>query len=167
MAQKVFITNNNLATFICPQCEKTRTVDVSKYKNLAQAAKVKVKCSCGHAYSVELDKRKHYRRETSLTGVYIHIVSSLGTDFSEEVGKGIMTVQDLSRSGLRFKLNVAPTFAVGDKLLLEFRLDDKKRSLIKKEVSIRSIKGLIIGTEFTHLDPSDSSDRAIGFYLLN
>lgn len=166
MAQKVFIGSNNMATFVCPQCEKSRTVDVSRYQNLERASKVKIRCSCGHTYSVELDKRKHYRKETQLTGMYIHIVSSLGDNFSEEVGKGIITVLDLSRTGLRFKLNVPPSFGPGDKLMLEFRLDDAKRTLVRKEVVIRNIRELVAGAEFTHHDPSDPSEKAIGFYLM-
>ena len=31
MPQKVFITSNNTATFVCPQCGNTSIVDVSKY----------------------------------------------------------------------------------------------------------------------------------------
>ena len=31
MTQKVFITSNNTATFVCPQCGNTSIVNVAKY----------------------------------------------------------------------------------------------------------------------------------------
>ncbi|MBW2219391.1 MAG: hypothetical protein JRF40_07875, partial [Deltaproteobacteria bacterium] len=56
-----------------------------------------------------------------------------------------MTVTDLSRSGLRIKLNSPQDLVRGAKLNLEFILDDKQRSVVNKEVIVRSIKNLSIG----------------------
>ncbi len=41
MEEKVYITDTNMATFICPQCKKTLTVNVSKYAQIEQTVKVK------------------------------------------------------------------------------------------------------------------------------
>ena len=73
-----------------------------------------------------------------------------------------MTVTDISRTGLRIKLNFSQDFAPGDKLKLEFTLDDRQRSLIKKEVVVRSVKGLSVGVEFFHAEHYDQ----LGPYLL-
>jgi hypothetical protein len=166
MLEKVFVNENNIAVFICPECKKSRNVDVSKYKNLCKASKIKCNCPCGHSYNAILEKRKHYRKQTNLPGIYVNIVSSIGTNFLEEVGRGTLRVTDISRTGIQFTLNIQHDFSINDKILVEFRLDDKQKTLIKKEVIIKNINGLKIGAEFLSIDPSDPSDKAIGFYLL-
>jgi len=54
---------------------------------------------------------------------------------------------------------------LGDKIIVEFHLDDKNRSLIKKECIIKKDFGFEFGIEFISVHPSDPSDRAIGFYM--
>jgi len=73
-----------------------------------------------------------------------------------------MTITDLSRSGLRIKLNFPQKLEPGDKLDLEFTLDDKLRSVVKKEVIVRSVKDLSIGLEFVYSEHFDK----LGPYLL-
>jgi len=166
MLEKVFISDDNIAIFICPECKKTKNVDISRHKNLDKAYKIKCTCPCGHVYNAILEKRKHYRKETDLPGIYITIISSLGADFVEEVGRGTLRVTDISRSGLQLTLKMKRSFSIGDKIAVEFKLDDRRNTPIKKEVIIKSIKRLIIGVEFCNIDPSDPSDKALGFYLL-
>ena len=166
MLEKVFISDDNIAIFICPECKKTKNVDISRHKNLDKAYKIKCTCPCGHVYNAILEKRKHYRKETDLPGIYITIISSLGADFVEEVGRGTLRVTDISRSGLQLTLKMKRSFSIGDKIAVEFKLDDKQNTPIKKEVIIRSMERLVIGVEFCSVDPSDPSDKALGFYLL-
>jgi hypothetical protein len=53
---------------------------------------------------------------------------------------------------------------VGEKLLVEFQLDDRTKSQLKKEVVVRTITPQFVGTEFV----SDNFyENALGFYLLN
>ena len=166
MLEKVFVNDNNIAVFICPECKKSRNVDVSKHKNLDKASKIKCSCPCGHSYNAILEKRKHYRKITDFPGIYVNIVSSIGVDFLEEVVRGTLRVTDISRTGLQLTLNIQQDFSVNDKILLEFRLDDKQKTSIKKEVVIKNINGLHVGAEFCTIESSNPSDKAIGFYLL-
>jgi len=159
MAEKVFVTGNNMALFECPQCNKGKSVDVSKYKDLRQVVRIKVKCPCGHSYKVVLERRKHFRKDINFPGTYTHVLP----DYNED--KGGMTVKDLSRSGIKIKLSVEKDFKIGDILSVEFRLNDKQRSLIKKDAVIRKISNPYFGLEFNALDSSDPSDKAIGFYM--
>ena len=76
-----------------------------------------------------------------------------------------MRVVDLSRTGLKLKINEKGRFGQGDRLQLEFQLDDANRSLIKKEVEIKKIFESELGVAFTSSHPSNPSDRALGFYL--
>ncbi len=159
MAEKVFVTENNMAVFECPQCNIAKSVDVSRYKDIRQVVRIKVKCPCGHSYKVVLERRKHFRKDVNFSGSYTHTLPDYKAD------KGGMTEKDLSRSGVKIKLNVERDFKIGDILSLEFSLNDKHRSLIKKDAVIRKISNSYLGLEFNSVDSSDPSDKALGFYL--
>jgi hypothetical protein len=161
MTLKVFVSAGHTAVFECPQCKKSRNVDVSKYKQIDKEVKIKVNCSCGHSYPVVLERRRHYRKTVNLAGTYGLSVSG------GPIKKGMMTVKDLSRSGLRIKIAAQPNFDIGDKLMVEFHLDDNIRSLIRKEAIVRKISELNIGLEFSSMDSSDPGDKALGFYLFS
>ena len=156
MLEKVHITSKQMATFVCPKCQRSKTANVSKYANMDKTIKVNVKCPCGHAYTAILEKRRRYRKETDLPGSFIHLVGG------RQVGKGVMTVKDISLSGLKLKVNTTFNGALGDRLLLEFHLDNVHRTLIKRKVIIRNIYPPLIGTEFA---PNEPVDKALGFYL--
>ncbi len=145
MPVKIYISNDNMATFTCPECSKSRTVDVSKYKHAETAIKVKCKCKCGCSYTAVLERRQYFRKETNFPGRYVTVRGE----------KGLMTVVDISRSGLGIKLSSKPNFKIGDKLTVEFNLDDQPRSLINREVIIMSIRDLNVGTEFSSMDHYD------------
>ena len=158
MPEKVYITSKQMATFICPQCQKSKTVDVSKYANLDKIVKVNVSCPCGYRYTSILEKRKKYRKKTHLPGSFVRLVDG------RRVGGGLMNVKDLSTSGLKIHTNARHNCAVGDVILVEFSLDDNHRTLIKKKVIVRNIVGKHIGTEFA---PTEALDKALGFYLFS
>ena len=158
--QKAFITRDNKVTFSCPQCKGMRTVDVTKYKALEKAVKIKVRCPCGHDYPVMIERRKQFRKAVSLPGTFSRIFND------RRAGKGTMVVKDVSRNGLQIRVNDSSYMKAGDILEVEFKLDDNKRSPIRKEVVIRKIVGYDLGTEFTSVDAGNASDKAIGFYLM-
>lgn len=158
--QKAYITRDNRVTFSCPQCKGTRTVDVTKYKTLEKAVKIKVHCPCGHDYPVMLERRRQFRKSVSLPGTYTRIYNH------RRAGSGSMVVKDVSRNGLQIRVNDASYMNVGDILEVDFKLDDKKRSPIRKEVVVRKIVGYDLGTEFISIDAGNASDKAIGFYLM-
>jgi hypothetical protein len=102
-----------------------------------------------------------------------------------------MTVLDVSRSGLKTKINQmrlkikdhdlysrtagTATYAlkkpnssddlnVGDIILVEFQLDNAKRSMVSKEVVIRWIDMPYIGIEFASIPEYDAD---LGFYMMS
>ncbi len=159
MSRKVYITEDNKATFLCPNCESSKIVDITKYKLPDRAVKVKVKCNkCGHHHTVVLEKRRQYRKETNFPGVYEHLVDGAVTD------RGRMIVRDVSRGGLKLQLNVKRSFEMGAMLRVEFHLDDRQRTLIKKNVFVRKVDGAYVGAQF---DPTDELEKALGFYLMS
>jgi hypothetical protein len=158
MTQKVYVTSKQMATFSCPQCARSKTVDVSKYATIDKVVKVNVKCPCGHTYKTILEKRRQYRKESNLPGTYVHFIDG------RPQNRGLMTVKDLSTSGVKLKLNVKQNFAIGDQMQIEFHLDDSHRTLIKKTVIIRNQHEQFIGAEFA---PYEVVDKALGFYLFS
>jgi hypothetical protein len=158
MFEKVYITSKQMATFVCPKCERSKTVNVSRYVNLDKMVKVKVKCPCGYAYTSLLEKRKKYRKDTNLPGYYSRMVDG------NVVARGLMTVKDLSTTGMKLHINGNHGCNVGDVLKVEFYLDDFQRSLVRKKVIVRNIFKSEIGTE---LAPTEAVDKALGFYLFS
>ena len=158
MVETVFVTSKQMATFICPKCQKSKTVNVSKYATLDKIVNVKVTCPCGYGYTSILEKRKEYRKAANLPGAFIHLIDGL------QAGSGLMKVRDLSTSGLKIHINTQHHCTVGDVIQVEFSLDDSHRTLIKKKVIVRNIVGQNIGTEFA---PTEVLDKALGFYLFS
>lgn len=156
--QKVFISNNNTATFVCPQCGNVSTANVAKYAALDKKVTVNCKCNCGHQFKVSLEKRRQYRKATDLPGTYFYRMPNGDTD------KGIMRVVDISSNGLKLKLNVERKFEIGARLRVEFHLDDKRRTPIEKEVIVRNVKKNLVGTSFA---PTEGDDPSLGFYLMS
>lgn len=153
MAEKIFIGNSTTATFVCPECERSRTSDVSKLLTAKAQLKIKCTCKCGHVFSVVIERRKYYRKTLDLSGVA----------FSSETGrKFIMMVKDISRSGCRININSSFPFTVDDIIQVEFNLDDKDRAFISKKALIKSINGPSLGLEFNELEKYDK----IGKYLM-
>jgi hypothetical protein len=157
MEVKVYISKNNTATFVCPNCENTTTADVTRYAQMEKTVRVNIKCRCGHTFRAVLEKRRRYRKSTRLPGTY----SFERPDGS--VDKGIMQVLDISSTGMKLKLNVSRTLAVGDKLKVEFNLDDPQHTLIEKIVIVKNVSNARVGVAFREREADDPS---LGFYLL-
>lgn len=156
--RKIFLTDENTTVFTCPKCEYSTTKDVSKYKELDKAVKVKCTCRCGHVYSVLLERREYFRKKVDLPGICI---------FGADKRKRPMTVRDMSRTGLKLEVEDTSGMKVGDKILAEFNLDDKKKSLIRKMLVIRTISGQFLGTKFCSIEPGSPFDSAIRFYMFS
>jgi hypothetical protein len=162
MTIKAYINSDQTATFVCPQCHKPSIKDVSKYIARNTETKLKVTCGCGHQYAAYLEKRKKFRKETNLDGIYKFTIKDPDNNIAEGVGK--MTVTNISFSGLRVKVHSTPRFAVGDKLTVEFKLNDIHQSIVRKEVLVLNIHGRSVGMEFIF---NQTYDPALGFYLLS
>jgi len=151
--QAVFVNSENKAIFTCPKCTKAKTVDISKLDIEKKKLNIRVKCTCGHIYPVVLERRKFYRKKTSLPGIFIS---------EQNMKEFSMTVTNISRFGLEFNGSESEKLKVGDRIGVEFRLDDKSRSLIRKKIIIRKIEGKTVGAEFSF---PDEYDKTLGFYL--
>lgn len=157
MDQTVFISSNNIATFRCPQCGKTKTADVSRQTASDKKITVTCTCVCGHKFRCRLEKRRQYRKTVDLSGKF----TLLGKDGPADTG--LMTIVDISTTGLKFKTTVTRNFHSGTELRVEFCLNDRNRTPIGKRVIVRNVSGLFVGVSF---HPNELEDPALGFYLM-
>ncbi len=141
MLQNIKIDDGS-AMFVCPECFKTKTVNVSKQCDKSGIIKVNCKCPCGHEYPVMLDKRKYDREVVTLPGVFIRYAEG-NTGNSEQ-----MLVLDLSLSGLRFMIKTKCNIKIKEELMVEFNLNDKEKSLIKEKVVVKYLKTNEVGAKF-------------------
>jgi hypothetical protein len=142
-----------VAVLKCPSCEKVKQSKVDKFKGARHV--LKVRCSCGIYFLVNLEFRKTYRKETNLTGKY--------TLLPEEIHQGRIVITNISKGGVGLQIPGVHKLKEGDNLQVQFVLDDVHSSEIDKKVVVRLVEGEHVGCEFAE---ASSHDKAIGFYLM-
>jgi hypothetical protein len=154
---RAFLHDDRTAVFRCPKCNKTKTVDVSQYSDMDRFIRFTARCSCGHSFKVVLERRKHFRKKVKLPG------KCAMKNGSHERS---VVVKDLSRQGLGFRVWERAPFKPGDLLTIEFKLDNDKQTVIRKDIVVQLVSGETVGAEFHSTDPYNVYDKELGFYLL-
>ena len=152
-SQNVFVREDDTTVLKCPFCRHARIVSVQKIKDKKKV--INVKCSCQEYYSVNLELRKMYRKNTSLNGRYVNL--SLNNE------NGRMIVKDLSMGGIGFEAVGKSQIEKEHEFEVTFTLDDTHSSVIKKQVVIKMVKDKFVGCEY--VQPLEY-DKTLGFYLL-
>lgn len=150
---KVYVSRAGVAVLKCPSCEKVKQSRVDKFKGARHV--LKVRCTCGELFLVNLEFRTTYRKEISLTGKY--------TLLPEEIHQGRIIVVNISKGGVGLQIPGVHRLQQGEKLLVNFVLDDVHSSEIEKKVVVRLVEGNYVGCEFVE---ASNHDKAIGFYLM-
>lgn len=143
---RVFINDQGQGSFVCPACNKGVIKDLSEFSNTPCAVRLKCRCRCGNVYRVLVERRRHFRKPVNLVGMFF---------FQNNQGnpvKGLIKVHDISQSGIRFSVNSVPDFKVGDRLIIEFTLDDEDHSQIREVGTVRRIQTNMIGLAFKNTD---------------
>ncbi len=152
-SQKSFVKSGDEATIVCPQCNSAKIIAVRQFRQRLHM--LKVKCRCGHIFKVQLEFRRHYRKDTDLQGIY----DSTGPAASGGKAK----VVNLSLGGACFELRGVHDLKIGQKGTLVFTLDNRKETILTKNVIIRMVDGNRIGSEFVE---DRAFEKELGFYLL-
>ncbi len=151
-AQKSFVKSGDEATIVCPQCNSAKVIAVRQFRQRLHM--LKVKCRCGYTFKVQLEFRRHYRKQTDLPGTYDVVPPA--------VGGGKAKVLNLSLSGACFEIRGVHDLKIGQKGVLVFTLDNRKETVLSKNIRIISVTGNRIGSEFI----SDQAfEKELGFYL--
>lgn len=151
--QKVYVNQDGLAVLKCPVCEAIKTSKVGDFKGERHI--VKVRCNCKNVFTVNLEFRKNYRKETKLSGDFFGL--------TKEGVRGKLLILNVSKGGIGAQVIGMNTNRVGDELRVKFNLNDQHQSQVEKRVVVRLVKQNYIGCEF--LDAS-VQDKALGFYLM-
>jgi len=143
-----------MANFICPECGKSKQKDVSKFIGHETQVKLKYKCDCQHSFFVILERRRSKRKKVQLNG---HIIQGSK--------KYAITIEDLSKQGVRIKMVGDFHFKEEERIEIEFILDDPISSKISKEVRIKKIiSPEDIGCEFISFDHDGNLGKYFLFY---
>lgn len=156
--QKVFISGKEEVPIVCHNCGSHKSISTSSIRELGKT--FKVKCRCGFSFSVVFEIRGHYRKPTDLLGTYNKVNPS---DFGCNI-----TVLNLSKTGVGFVIDSREGHCLdilpGDRIKLQFTLDDRERTIIQSFVLVRNISEGRVGAEFERLDPHAA--KQLGFYLI-
>lgn len=157
MPQKVFVNQDQMATFTCPECGKAKRMDVSRFCSQEKEIRLKYKCQCGNAYSVILERRRYVRKPVNLTGNVIY-----------ERKRYAMKVADLSRYGMKIKMidsRIPFQISRDDVLEVEFNLDDANHTLVNKEVLVQTVLPSGVGVKFKSTDHYDQFGKYLLFHF--
>ena len=150
---RVYAKNGEKVVFICPFCGAHHEEPIPIGQEPHE--KIITSCPCGNAYTVQIESRKFYRKQTCLEGIYKKL--------TPPPLSGQIYVIDISAHGCRFDASIGHRLKPGDHIGIAFNLDDAQRRLIKKEATVRSVEGRYVGCQFIH--DNGAYDPNLGFYL--
>jgi hypothetical protein len=172
-AVKYFVTKEGKAWIECPQCKHGKSISVAAYKGKKSA--FLINCPCGHSFEISIDFREHYRKKTLLEGNYLKTGLNIesfytklpgmsSTSLGQIIENKNCTIKDLSLGGIGLDIWGSHSIAQGDELFVEFNLDNRKKSLMKCKVIVKSVHNNYVGAEFKK--KSDYCPE-LGFFLLS
>jgi len=171
--QRTFVKPDDTATLACPACRLIKTISVAKFRSTRHT--IAVRCTCGHSFRLALDFRRHYRKKTTLPGIYNTAAlkgnaqrwktvrpTGVYTLQAPATGGGHMQVTNISLGGLQFTTSRDHTIEIGHTARVTFALNDRNQSEIIKTVVIKSVNGHTIGCQFAE---GETLEQALRYYL--
>ncbi|THB72718.1 MAG: PilZ domain-containing protein [Desulfobulbaceae bacterium] len=149
VAEKTFVRDDGHAIIVCPACQKVRKISTSRFTQ--RKTKLNIKCSCSHRFTMALDYRQAWRKPTNLAG-------TCKIDMQEKLTR----VKNISFDGICLEVNDTQAFHAGQRGVVNFTLDDKNRTKIRKEFQVMSVNGKTIGCQFQQ---DRAYEKELGFYL--
>lgn len=151
--KKVYVDADGLVLFVCPNCGEVQKEQAQVYKN-TKGGPINIQCKCGNTYEVEIEFRKLFRKEAKLDGIY-------STESNSDNWQKII-VKNISIQGCGFETLKPNLLKPDEEIKIEFKLNNAKKSLIRRRAIVRSICKNYIGCEFIELPALDAD---LGFYL--
>ena len=153
------LRRDNTAETVCPHCGKTQVFRVETQVRSSTPVRATVRCSCGRAHAVYLERRTFVRKVVDISGVF-----QLQGDKLEHP----MTIFNLSRTGLMFTTDDPNKIDIGDRLLVDFSFGNVQITHIHKQVRVIRVAEEGVGAEFysgRRRDPLDHVyDLALAMY---
>ena len=133
----IYTDDTNRVSIICPKCGFEQKINTTNFKDTQK--KLKGRCRCGEPYQYTIEFRKRYRKDVRLSGKY----SILGKGEKEEI-----IIRDLSFTGIRFESLKPHQILKDDTLEVTFKLDNHRRSKIRKLVKVIWVRDLIVAARY-------------------
>ena len=165
--KKIYVSKDNTVVLLCPHCGETKKVSVSQFKEKKHT--LKIKCVCQQVYSVDLDFRKIFRKQVSLSGAYAKFYGENPTGSfkgkrNDAVEQGDIIVNDIAKNGIGIHILEMHSLKTGDELKVKFALDDSSKTKIEIKVVVKWVKDNLAGCEIVD---GQQDSRKLGFYLLS
>lgn len=148
----IFVGKDGTATVVCEMCGRAKKLSGINSKMMTKP--VAVTCPCGNSFRIVFDARRHYRKDVRFRGDF---------RLEEESRSYPMIVENISFSGIGIRSPFVNKLKVGDKVVVNFRLDDTHKSLIDRLAIVRHVENDCAGLEFV---ADRIYDKILGFYLL-
>ena len=149
---KSYILPDDRVSIVCPNCGFSKLIPISELPT--NHSMVKIGCNCNHSFTVQVETRKSFRKETALEGVF-----KLGGTPKVNL---MVTVVNLSIGGVGLEVHKIHGLTVGDKGIIKFSLDDRKKTVMERQIVVRSISDNQIRCEFKE---DSAFEKELGFYL--
>jgi len=149
---KAFVNIDGKTTLVCPKCNTVKSVSVEHFRQRQHT--LKVRCACSNMFRVNLDFRKCYRKPTNLEGLFAMMPPAMGG--------GKVKILNLSLDGICFEISGAQRLQAGQKGRIDFTLDDRKATSMRRDFTVRAVQGNSVGCEF---HKSHAFEKELGFYL--
>ncbi len=153
MEHKIIIDSLDTATVTCPRCQRKKTLLLTQYRIDKPVTRIRYRCSCKETFCAVLERRGRGAREMRLAGTC--------TSRGEKKWSGRMTVKRLNARGVTLMLSTRQKVMTGNRLDLEFVLDDAKQSIVKKQVVVTAMDGPYVSAVFLSQEHFDN----LGPYL--
>ncbi len=161
MIETIYAGEDDAVMLSCASCGKSRRIDISKFKKRNGVVKGKIRCPCGHSQPFLLERRQFTRKPVRLKGS----LKQINTETAVSMGE--IEILDISRSGMKLNVPVPHGLKIDAQVIIEFHLDDGKKSFIRKRAWVKMANESIVGIAFNTHSTADLFDRAIGVYLLS
>lgn len=154
MTKKICYTNDGSIQISCPKCGKDKLVDVSQYLKMDKVLNFKATCKCKHVFSITIERRQHIRKKVDLKGSLTHRSKQYPVKIIDisKLGMGIITQKPLN-------------IYEGERLVVDFVLDDQLRSKVSKDIVVSKKSGTKIGCKFFSDDHYDAFGKYMLFYF--
>lgn len=154
---RIYVSSGK-AVIRCPDCDFVKQIQVDKFKEIKHS--LRIKCTCGKDFQVDLNFREGIRKKTELKGLYRPTAGE-----NRQVRQ--CAVVDLSLRGLRLKVDADHGLQPGDEIVVKFSLDNKFRTEVERKVGVRNKAGdTFVGGEF--IEPAgEKLNQQLCVYLMN
>lgn len=129
--QVVVVSNKNMAVIVCPICNARKRFSAIQFKEINHT--IKVKCQCGEQFKVNFNFRLDDRKSVDLKGTYRKVSE-------HKAYEKMCQIINLSPTGIAVKVFEDFDSLKHDELIVEFSLDDDKKTTIERKVSVCHVK---------------------------